>query len=191
MRYFLILLLLLLCSSCIQMIGDPQPVRYYLFDSLQEEAEIYSDKTLTIELQLSGFPTYIDRPQVIARDDGNKIKFSDHDRWAEPLQENIMQTLQGNLRIMLPGAAVSISPWENSTKNRIKTKIMVNKFSGTLGEDTDVDIRWTIDMGSGEIRQGHFTDQQPIGDTYQELVAGLNIGINNFSHKLAQDLARE
>jgi uncharacterized lipoprotein YmbA len=190
MRYFLILLLLL-CSSCIQLFDDPQPVRYYLFESLPEGAEIYSSKTLAIDLQLIHFPTYIDRPQVIVRNNDNTIKFSDLDRWAEPLRENILQTLRENLRVILPGAEVSISPWEDSTTNTIKTEIMVNKFSGKLGDHTDIDIGWIIETVDGEIHQGHLTDQQPIGDTYQELVTGLNIGINNFSQQLAKDLARE
>lgn len=190
MRYFLILLLLL-CSSCIQLFDDPQPIRYYLLESLPEGAETYSDKTLTIGIQLSGFPTYLDRPQVIARNNDNTIKYSDLDRWAEPLQENIPQTLRENLRILLPGTNISISPWENSTTDTIILKVTVNKFSGKLGDYTDIEIGWTLDMGTGEIRQDHFTDRQPVGDTYQDLVASLNSGINNFSRELAKNLTRE
>jgi uncharacterized lipoprotein YmbA len=92
---------------------------------------------------------------------------------------------------MLPEAEIAIGPWENSTKDAIKTKIMINRFSGKLGDHTDVDIRWTIERENGEIRQGHLIDRQPVGDTYQELVAGLNVGINNLSLQLAKDLAGE
>jgi len=190
MRYFLILLLLF-CSSCIQLLDDPQPIRYYLLESLPQEADICSHKTLAINLQLTNFPIYIDRHQIITRGSNNTIKFSNLDRWAEPLQENILQTVRENLRIMLPEAEIAIGPWENSTKDAIKTKIMINRFSGKLGDHTDVDIRWTIERENEEIRQGHLIDRQPVGDTYQELVAGLNVGINNLSLQLAKDLAGE
>ncbi|MCK5825913.1 MAG: membrane integrity-associated transporter subunit PqiC [Desulfuromusa sp.] len=190
MRYFLIFLLLL-CSSCIQLLGDPQPTRDYLLESLPEGTEVYSAKTLTIDIQLSGFPTYLDRPQVIARNNDNTIEYSDLDRWAEPLQENIPQTLRENLRILLPGANISISPWEDSTTDTIKIKVTVNKFSGKLGNHTDIKIGWTLDVGTGEIRQGHFSDRQPVGETYQDLVASLNSGINNFSRDLAKNLTKE
>ena len=189
MRYFLILLLLL-CSSCIQVLGDPQPINYYLLDGMPQETDIGSDKALTMTLQLDSFPVYLDRLLIVTKNDDSTINVSDHDRWAEPLQGNILQTVRENLRIILPAANIAISPWENSTTDAIKTKILVNKFSGKLGDHTEIDIRWTID-GGGEIRQGHFTDQQPIGDSYQELVAGLNSGINNFSLELAKNLSGE
>ncbi|MCD6187862.1 MAG: membrane integrity-associated transporter subunit PqiC [Desulfuromusa sp.] len=190
MRYLLIILLLL-CSSCIQVFDDPLPMRYYLLEGVPQETDIASDKALTIAIQLTSFPVYLDRLQIITKNDDNTINVADHDRWAEPIQGNILQTVRENLRIRLPAANIAISPWENSTTDAIKAKIMVNKFSGKLGEHTEVDIRWTIDGGAGEIRQGHFTDRQPIGDSYQDLVAGLNSGINNFSMELAKNLAGE
>ncbi len=189
MRYFLILLLLFL-SSCIQMVGDPEPVNYYLIEGLPKGTEIYSDKELTIDIQLINFPTYLDRPQIITQKD-NTVKFSEHDRWAEPLQGNLEQVLRENLRILLPGAKVTISPWEDSGTKSIHAKIMVNKFSGKLSDHTDVDIRWTIKMDTGEIHQGHFTDRQPVGEKYRNLVGGLNRSINNFSLILAKNLSRE
>ncbi len=190
MRYFLILLLLL-CSSCIQMLGDPQPIHYYLLEGVPQETNIVSDKALTMSLQLTNFPVYLDRLQIVTKNDDKTINVSDHDRWAEPIQGNILQKVRENLRIVLPAANIAISPWENSTTDAIKIKIMVNRFSGKLGDHTEIDIRWSIDGGVEEIRQGHFADQQPIGDSYQELVAGLNSGINNFSLELAKNLSGE
>ena len=190
MRYFLILLLFL-CSSCIQLFDDPQPIHHYLLEGVPQETNIVSDKALTITLQLTSFPVYMDRLQIITKNDDKTINVSDHDRWAEPIQGNILQTVRENLRIILPAANIAISPWENSTTDAIKIKIMVNKFSGKLGDHTEIDIRWTIDGGAVERLQGHFTDQQPTGDSYQELVAGLNSGINNFSLELAKNLSGE
>ena len=190
MRYFLILLLLL-CSSCIQMFDDPQPIHYYLLEGVPQETDTASDKALTITLQLTSFPVYLDRLQIITKNDDNTINVAAHDRWAEPIQGNILQTVRENLRIILPAANIAISPWEKSTTDAIKINFMVNKFSGKLGERTDIDIRWTIDGGAVERLQGHFTDQQPTGDSYQELVAGLNSGINNFSLELAKNLSGE
>ena len=189
MRYFIILLLLFL-SSCIQMIGDPEPIRYYLLEGLPTGTEISSDKNLTIDIQLINFPAYLDRPQVITQSN-NSVIFSDHDHWAEPLQENLTRVLRENLRTLFPNASITVSPWENSPAEAVRTKIMVNKFSGELDGHTDVDIGWTVETKTGELQQGHFTDQQPVGGTYQELVAGLNSGINKFSTQLAKKLSGE
>ena len=189
MRFFIILLLLFL-SSCIQMIGDPEPIRYYLLEGLPNGTKISSDKDLTINIQLINFPEYLDRPQVITQSN-NSVSFSDHDHWAEPLQENLTRVLRENLQTLLPNASITVSPWESSPAEAARARITVNKFSGKLDGLTDVDIRWTVETKTEELQQGHFTDQQPVGDTYQELVAGLNSGINKFSTQLAKKLSGE
>lgn len=190
MRY-LLLMLFLLCSSCIQIGHEPQPMHYYLLESMVEAPRINLDYKLIVDLELIDFPDYIDRPQIAARKDNNGIQFVDDERWAEPVQDNLMRVIRENLALMIPGLEVSVSPWENSNSNAVKVKLVINSFLGKLDGSTQLDIRWTIDDPSAQVIRGHFTDQQPIGGNYQELVVGLNNGINNLSLVLAKKLAGE
>ena len=187
MRY-LLSILLLLCTSCIQIGSDPQPVQYYLLESMTDTPEILSGEALNIDLELVNFPDYLDRLQIVTRNDNNGIDFSDSERWAGPLQDNLARILRENIAQLLPGTRISISPWENSSNDAIKVIIVVNKFFGKLGDHSQVDIRWAIDNGDGSTIQGHFIDQQPIGDNYHEMIVGLNSGINNLSLELARKL---
>ncbi len=192
MRHLLsVLLLLLLCTSCIQIGSDPQPMHYYLLDSNQQATNIYSTKTLNINIELTDFPEYLDRLQIVTHNNNNSIKFSDSERWAEPLQDNLPRIIRENLALTLPNSSISVSPWEKSNDDAIKVKLMINKFLGKLDEKTQIDIRWTIDNGRGQIIQEHFTDQQPIGNSYQDMVFGLNTGISILSQKLAKKLANQ
>lgn len=188
MRY-LPAVLLLLCTSCIQIGSDPQTIHYYLLESISEAPIIYSDKTLTIDIELIEFPDYLDRPQIVTHAELNTIKFTAAERWAEPVQDNLMRILRENLALILPAANISISPWEHSSATAVKIKLVINKFSAELGDHTEIDIRWKIRNGTGKTTQGHFTDQQPIDNSYRDLVAGLNSGIENLSLKLARELA--
>lgn len=188
MRY-LLSVLLLLCTSCIQIGSDPQPMHYYLLESNNLGAGIYSSKALNINLELIGFPDYLDRLQIVTRNDNNGINLSDSERWAEPLQDNLPRILRENLALMLPNSRISVSPWENSNDNAIKVKLIINKFLGQFDDYTYIDIRWIIDNGKDQLIQEQFIDQQPISNSYQDLVAGLNNGINLLSQKLAQNLA--
>ncbi len=187
MRY-LLSILLLLCTSCIQIGSDPQPVQYYLLESMTDAPEFSSGETSNIDLELVNFPDYLDRLQIVTRNNNNGIDFSDSARWAEPLQDNMTRILRENIALMLPNANISVSPWENSGNDAVKVKLVVNKFSGKLGDHSQVDIRWTIDNGGESTIQGHFIDQQPIGDNYHEMIVGLNSGINNLSLELAKKL---
>ncbi|MFK5927252.1 MAG: PqiC family protein [Desulfuromusa sp.] len=187
MRY-LLSILLLLCTSCIQIGSDPQPMHYYLLESMSETPNIYSSKGLDINIELINFPEYLDRLQIVTRNNNNGIAFSDSERWAEPLQDNLIRIIRENLVLMLPGTNITVSPWENSNSDAIKVKLVVNKLLGKLGDQTQVDIRWTIDTDRDQTKQGHFIDRQPIDNSYQDLVAGLNNGINDLSLELAKKL---
>ncbi len=190
MRY-LVSIVLLLCTSCIQIGSDPQPIRYYLLESMPEAPNIYSNKTFIINLKLVDFPDYLDRLQIVTRDKNNGIEFSDLERWAEPLQDNLTRVLRENLALVLPEANISINPWENSSNNAIKVKLVVNKILGKLDDHSQVDVRWTIENARGQTIQGHFIDRQPIGNSYQDLVVGLNNGINHLSVELAKELVKQ
>ncbi|MDX2479748.1 MAG: PqiC family protein [Desulfuromusa sp.] len=183
--------LLLLCTSCIQFGNELQPRHYYLLESMTEAPNAYPDYTLTINLELAGFPDYLAHKKIVTRNGPNDIKFAASDRWAEPVQESLMRIVRENLTLLLPGSHISVSPWESSNSHAIKVKLLVNNFLGKLDDHTRIDIRWLIDNQSGQTMQGHFTDRQPIGSSYQDLVVGLNKGINNLSLELAKKLAGE
>ena len=190
MRY-LLSILILLCSSCIQIGSDPQPMHYYLLKSIQEAPNTYSGKDLEINIELVNFPDYLDRLQIVTSNHNSAIEFSDSERWAEPLQDNLIRIIRENLALLLPDASLAVSPWENSSNDAIRVKLVVNRFLGKLGEQTQVDIRWSISRNDKQKTQGHFTDQQPIANDYRSLVSGLNTGTNNLSLKLAEELAEK
>ena len=187
----LLLILLLLCTSCIQIGDAPPPMNYYLLESLTELPTASSENSSNIHLELKSFPEYLDRLQIVTYNGSNGINFKDNERWAEPVQDNLMRVVRENLAKSIPGSVISIGPWENSTNNAVKIELVFNQFSGQLGKHTKIDIRWAIVKGSGESKQGYFTDQQPIGDKYQDLIIGLNNGINHFSLELAKNLTTE
>lgn len=187
----LVLILLLLCTSCIQIGDTPPPINYYLLESLTELPIKSSENSSNIHMQLKGFPEYLDRFQIVTYNGNNGITFKDNERWAEPVQDNLMRVVREDLAKLLPGSVISIGPWESSSNKAVKVELLFNHFSGQLGKHTKIDIRWAIVKGSGESKQGSFNDQQPIGDKYQDLIIGLNNGINHFSMELATNLATE
>ncbi len=188
MRY-LIILLLFVCSACIQIGNDPQPQQYYLLESFTEIPHMTYNNSLNIDLELIDFPDHLDRLQIVTLNDKNQIDYSDNDRWAEPLQGNITRTIRENISLMLPNADITVGPWESGHSEGTKIKVMINKFYGQLNGITQVDIRWIIENGRDQAIKGHFVDQQSIGDNYRDLVIALNEGINRFSQKVVNNLA--
>jgi len=190
MRY-LFIVLLLICSSCIQIGSDPKPLHYYLLEAQIEQPQIYSNKKLNISIELTKFPEYLDRLQIVTNDQKNSVILNENQRWANPLSDNILQVLRENLALALPDSIVTVCPWENAKTPATKLKLSVDKFAGKPGGTADITIRWNIIGADGKSLYGTFAEQQPIEESFNDLVAGLNNTLNRFSQSLAKQLANQ
>ena len=190
MRYLLIVLLLL-CSSCIQIGSDPQPLHYYLLEAPLNQSQIYSGKELNIAIKLTKIQEYLDKPQIVTYDQKNSVRLNDSHRWANPLSDNILQVLRENLAQAFPDSVVTIQPWEQAEAPVTELKLSVDKFAGKPGDAVNVSIRWRIVNADGESQHGTFTERHPVEETFNNLVAGLNDSLNRFSRSIAEQLANQ
>ena len=190
MRYFLIVLLLF-CSSCIQIGSDPQPLHYYLLEAPFKPVQIHSGRKRNIAVELTKIPEYLDHPQIVTYEKKNSIKLNNNHRWANPLSDNILQVVRENLALTFPDSIVTIQPWEKAEQPVIKLKLSVDKFYGKPGETISVAIRWRLVNAEGSLRYGTFAEQLPVEKTFNDLVAGLNDSLNHFSQSIAEQLANQ
>ncbi|MFO7578300.1 MAG: PqiC family protein [Pelovirga sp.] len=188
-RFFIGTILLLFCSACIQIGTPPQPVRYFLLEEIANEVDIYPDFTSTITIEVVEFPEYLTRPQVVSQGRKNRIHFSDAQRWAMPLDDNISAVVRQNLIRMLPEAQVTISPWQNLRPAQYRVELLVSRFSGEPGGLTDILIRWRIFHEDGTTVEGRLLNRELLGEDYEDLVSGLNHAIDLLSSALATALA--
>ena len=187
---FLPLLILLFCSACIQLGGETKPTRFYLLEATTEGNAATVTEQIQLEFSPIEFPSYLDRPQIVARNKANAIIIADHDRWAEPLSDNLIRTLQENLYKQLPGISINSAPWSGNTGPSYQINLIINRFDGTVGQQTEVDIRWTLFSTSSneELQRKHYLAKLPIGDNYQDLVDGLNTALSELSKEIATTL---
>ena len=193
MKNFLLLVLLLLTSSCVQLGSDPQPLRYYLLQPNPAAQPLSFPPATGISLEPIRMPAYLDRPQLTTLNQNNQVIIAPLDRWAEPLEDNFSRILKENLsrHLLAPGGAAQL--WQTNSHANLLVKLTINSFDGILGKQTTVDIRWTI-AKTGTPKwslQGRFVDKTPIGHSYTELVQGLNRALDKFSYKLAQELSSQ
>lgn len=193
MKYFLMMLLLFLGSSCVQLGSDPQPLRYYLLQPNAAAQQLSFQPAAGISLQPIRMPAYLDRPQLTTLNQKNQVIIAALDRWAEPLEDNFSRILKENLsrHLLTTGSAAQL--WQTNSSDTLLVKLTINSFDGILGQHTAVDIRWTITKTNSpkQIHQGRFVDKTPIGGSYSELVQGLNRALDKFSYKLAQELSSQ
>lgn len=188
-RYLILTLLVVSMSACIQLGESVVPSQYYVLESMTTNNQLYSDKYVTIAVELTEFPSYLKRPQIVQQQQ-NVIYFTDTKRWATALEEQLLSLLTSNLGLLLPRATIYISPWQSKRHTDYSLQLSVKKLSGVLGQQTDIDIRWNTVDKYGEQRSGKFVDQRPINDSYEEFVGSLNRSLEELSKILAQEIAK-
>lgn len=189
--YLILVVLVVSTSACIQLPGPAPPRQYFVFESIASSTGIYSNKSLTIIVDLVEFPEYLKRPQIVVKRQENIIHFSDNQRWATPLEGQVLSLLTNHLKLLLPQANISISPWHNNRHVDHNLQLSVKKLSGILGHQSAIDIHWQIVDKDGEKRSGHYSDQRSIDSSYADLVRALNRGLEGLSEELAIALAGE
>ena len=189
MRYTTFLFLLL-CTSCIQLGGTPGIQQYYLLEP-RTSAPVVGETEFNLELQQVKLPAYLDQPNIVTHDQANMIKFSDSERWAGPLVDNISLVIRADLAQSFPNARISISPWEIAGPEPYRLNIVIERFSGQPGRMATLVADWSIiDSRHTEIASGHFNNQLPVGDSYRDLVQGLNKNLHLLDERIAKDLAQ-
>jgi len=188
----LTVMLLLFCSSCVQLGGDSQPLSYYLLQPNEAAQPVNMSSASNVVLEPVQLPTYLDRPQLTTHNNQHQVIVAPLDRWAEPLEENINRVLRENLSRHLQETRVD-SAIRTSSSNNLIVNLTVNRFDGILDQQIKVDIRWTLTAGKAPepLQQGRFKVETPIGAGYSELVRELNSALDSFSYELAQELARQ
>jgi len=191
MKLSIVMILLLTCTSCIQLGGDSQPQHYYLLTPLSEVSNTNEMSRDLIFGQID-FPTYLDRPQLITRNLQNELVISNNDRWGEPLQDNLARVLKENLQRRINGLRISSYPWQPSNGNGLLLNLTVNQFDGLLGQQANVDIRWSlVDPDSEKVlTQEHFISHPSIGSSSADLVAGLSEATDQLSATISKELEK-
>ena len=88
---FLVLIFVSACSS------TPKS-QFYMLQVVDAGQRQPSDlQGLVLSLKVIRLPGYLDRPQIVHRDDSPKLKINEFQRWAEPLQEGFSRVLTENI----------------------------------------------------------------------------------------------
>jgi hypothetical protein len=90
------------------------------------------------------FPSYLDRQEMVVRSAQNRFEVSEHDRWAEPLQENFSRVLSENLALLLDTDLIIIYPWSPANRPSYQVEIEVLRLEANSERNGQLFARWSI-----------------------------------------------
>jgi len=131
LRHIFVVTLLLLVASC----GSSPKTDFYMLNadhgSLMQSANAATGPAVGVWKVM--LPDYLDRSEIVTRDNAYQIEMADFSWWAGNLENNMTVLIAAELSEGLLSNRVLVSPWESYRKHDYQLKIRVVRFDGALG----------------------------------------------------------
>jgi uncharacterized protein len=171
------------------------PSRFYLLNTLSASETVPATAAAqgpVIGVGPITLPKYLDRPQIVTRVGRNQLALGEFDRWAEPLQDNVLRVLAENLVHLIPTDQILLHPWPRSVTLDYQVSMEVLQFDGWLGGESTLLARWSIlDGAEHELFNRMVHLHAPTGgQDYDALVVAMNQMLETLSRDIATGIQR-
>jgi uncharacterized lipoprotein YmbA len=182
-------------SGCISVPNSPSP-RFYMLQSVNEN-EVSKKVNITPDVLIGigpvKIPEYQDRPQIVTLGKDNMLEFAQFDRWGESLDLGLTRLIGEDLTAMLPGAKVTLYPWNSAIAVKYQVVVEIIRFDNRLDKDMFLVAQWQIidaqNAKTVDIKRSEF--RQPImPQNYSGLAKTLSAACASLSGEIAEALAK-
>jgi uncharacterized lipoprotein YmbA len=187
-RASLLVFLLLFISGC----ASTEPSRFYTLNSIKSSDTVQqsSPHELLVMIGPVEIPDYLDRPQIVSRTSQNEVTFSEFQRWAGSLKDDITRVLSEDLTELLSEDAISVSPWEWGTQSDYRVSVHIRRFDIMPEGTVLLNARCTIIGADGmtQLLMWETSVSEPIHEqTYDAKVSSMSEALE----KLSKDIAKK
>lgn len=181
-------ILVLAMAAC----ASTESARFY---ALSSSAGSISESTannipgdITIGIGPISIPDYIDRPEIVTRNNQNEMTLAEFDRWAGDLEESVSNIISENLSILLSTDRIAVYPWKGSLPIDYQVEADVVQFDGTLGGSVTLIARWRIIQCSTKellvMKKSKITESAG-AQSYEAMVAAQSRALSNLSREIS------
>jgi uncharacterized lipoprotein YmbA len=173
--------------------GRTPPAKFYTLQPVEQSS---TGKTLPLDITLAvgpvAIPAALDRAEIVTRDAGNEVSFSEYHRWAGPLEEDIASVMAQNIATQLETERVTPFTRENIFfQPTHRVVININRYDSQLAQEFLIDATWSIkDLKSRKlllVRNSTIRESLASAE-YEELVAAQSKALAAMSQDIAAAL---
>lgn len=183
----LVLLVALFSAGC----ASSPPVNYYALQAIETASVPKADDPRLLGVGPIALPGYLERPQLVTRQAGGAVHFDEFNRWAEPLEVGIPQTIATNLDTLEADFAAIAYPY-NAARTDLRLIGRIVRFDGDSSGSVVLDVQWEIidDRGDSVIgaqRSRFEAAARGAGDPASVVIAHHRV-LEEFSREVASRL---
>ncbi|MFH1889245.1 MAG: PqiC family protein [Candidatus Omnitrophota bacterium] len=148
-KYCVVAMLLafaLVSGGCMSIPNSPTPRFYALrpIDKGEAGTKFNIAPDIIIGVGPVRIPEYMNRPQIVTQDKNRMLKFSEFDRWGEPLDLALTRLVGTNLTAIITGGNIEIYPWNLSIPVKYQVVADIVQLESELDKDLFIAIQWSI-----------------------------------------------
>ena len=129
-----------------------KPTRLYVLNALPEAPGTASAQGLAVGVGPITLPKYIDRPEIVARINGNSLVQAEFDQWGGGLDDDITRVLAANLSSLLESDRVSLYPWKDEAPIEYQVTMDVIRFEQDADGSAVLSAFWSVvDPSDGRV----------------------------------------
>jgi uncharacterized lipoprotein YmbA len=132
-------------------------------------------------------PSTIDRPQIVVSTGANQVSLDDFNRWASPLQDNLVRVVADNLGTILGTPRVTLYPTLAAGVD-YRVQVEVRNFESVPGTSASLDAVWTVRRTKdGKTETGRTSVREKVeSGGYDALAAAHSRGVARLSENIAE-----
>ena len=137
-------------------------------------------------------PDYLDNSAIVTRTSTQQIRVSGYNAWAGDITNQMTRVITGNLSSTLQNDAIWGFPWDTRTRPEYQIRIVVEEFSGILGQEVTMRLKWSILNTKTQKLIKVNRDELIVtsaDSSYNSYVKALNTALNDWSQMLAKELS--
>ena len=136
--------IMLTISAC----STTPPARFYTLHinpaDVQKRESAKPETSLRIGVGPLNLPRYLDRLQIVTRDEQDQLVLAEFDQWAEPLSDAMVREVTQGLSRAFNHHAFYAYPWNAFGAMDYRIVINIMQFDGQLGDHLETDVRWVV-----------------------------------------------
>ena len=172
--------------------GRTPPAKFYTLQPVQQSS---MGRSMPGEVALAvgpvAIPAAIDRAEIVTREAGNEVSFSEYHRWAGPLAKSIASVVAQNIGTLLATERVTPFTRENIFQPTHRVVVNINRYDSQLSKEFRLNATWSIKELKGSkllLVQNSIIRESLASSTYEGLVAAQSKALAALSQKIAAAL---
>lgn len=171
--------------------GKTKSSQFYVLDSTISTTEQEADNNVSLAISQVIVPGYIDRPHIITKTASAEIKFSEFNRWAEPIDSMFLRVLTQNIKTLTNSDQITGYPWSPEQTFEFVLRAKLIKFENNEAGDALLVVNWVLVKKNDESTpRANFSEfrASASNSSYAARVAALNDTLNQFSREIVSHL---